>query len=351
MWGLVPVCFSGNPENGNQAPRKKMAGNTVIRINIKDDAQASMKGRRFSEIPRNAKTVSWILALPHVSGQMADIVKFLTARDSSREARPTEKARAVYMLCDDLVARTVVDAATLSERVRAKGKSDALAGGLRCDQGHTMKFVDCHMSRGSAVGAYFAHVTKNDTRGGGGGGGAGSGGCSDVHLMAQLLIKKHLSRILATRFKSCGECVEFAFRAAPGMRAEIEVPERLEGGKIRSDVVVYKNDERHVSFEVKHTHATRAASRAGLQYLEVNAGHVVSQFENCQSTGAVRLKCENATTPCTSGCAERRTTAAEARPQLPYYGARCWACHGSGSYSEDRPCRVCEGLGALFRNL
>ena len=158
-----------------------MAANTVIKINIKDDAQVSMKGRRFSEIPRNARTVSWILALPRVSGQMADIVKFLTDRDSSRErATRTEKARAVYMLCDDRDAKTVVDAAEISARVQARGRADALAGGLRCEHGHVMKFVEGHMSRGAAVGAYFAHVTKSDARGGGGGGGGGTGGCSDA---------------------------------------------------------------------------------------------------------------------------------------------------------------------------
>lgn len=137
-----------------------MAGNTIIRINIKDDAQVSMKGRRFSEIPRNPKTVSWILALPRVSGQMAEIVQFLTDRDSSRE-RATEKARAVYMLCDDRDAKTVVDAAEISERVQARGRADALAGGLRCEHGHVMKFVDGHVSKGAAVGAYFAAMATS----------------------------------------------------------------------------------------------------------------------------------------------------------------------------------------------
>jgi hypothetical protein len=322
-----------------------MAGNTIIRINIKDDAQVSMKGRRFSEIPRNTKTVSWILALPRVSGQMAEIVQFLTDRDSSRErATRTERARAVYMLGDDRDAKTVVDAAEISERVQAMGKADALAGGLRCEQGHVMKFVDGHVSRGAAVGAYFAHVTKSDARGGGGGGG-GTVGCSDVHLMAQLLIKRHLPMIVATRYKSCGECVEFAFRAAPGMRAEIEVPERSDGGKIRSDVVVYKNDERYVSFEVKHTHATRAVSRGGLHYLEVNAWHVVSQFENYRSAGKVRLKCENSTTPCTSGCYglgpphSRRF----ARAEIDRKGD-CDGCSGLGLVKGDM-CIFCSGTG------
>lgn len=163
--------------------------------------------------------------------------------------------------------------------------------------------------------------------------------------MAQLLIKKHLLRIVATRYKSCGECVEFAFRATPGMRAEIEVPELSDGGKIRSDVVVYKNDERHVSFEVKHTHATRAVSRGGLHYLEVNAGHVVSQFENCRSAGKVRLKCDNSTTPCTDGCSglcpphSRRFV----RPEIDRKGD-CAGCNGLGLV-KGYTCIFCSGTG------
>ena len=182
-----------------------MSANTVIRINIKDAQHKSMKGRRFSDIPGNPDTVSWILTRPSPTGQMADIVKFLNARNSAREARearPTETARsmrAVYMLSDDAHGeRTVVDAAAMSERVTRGGA----AGGLRCEHGHVMKFVDCHTSKGSAVCAYFAHVTKADEatgRAGPGGSGTpgGTGRCSDVHLAAQLLIKNNISRIVA----------------------------------------------------------------------------------------------------------------------------------------------------------
>jgi hypothetical protein len=242
-----------------------MSGNTLIRINIKDDRQESMKGRRFSDIPSYPGTVRWILTRPSATGQMADIVKFLNARNSARalSARSTETARlmrAVYMLSDDQHGeRTVVDAAAMSDLVKKKGISGGAAGGLRCEHGHVMKFVDCHTSKGSAVCAYFAHVTKSDEATGRAGlGGTGTGRCSDVHLAAQLLIKNNISRIVATRFKSCGECTEVAFRPPrASIRAEIEVSERTSNDRrIRSDVVVYVNDERRVSFEVKHTPAT-----------------------------------------------------------------------------------------------
>lgn len=290
-----------------------MSANTIIRINIMDAQRKSMKGRRFSDIPSNPDTVSWILTRPSPTGQMADIVKFLNARSSAREAREVRldtarSMRAVYMISDDEHGgRKVVDAATMSELVKVSGRA---AGGLRCEHGHVMKFVDFHTSKGSVVSAYFAHVYRSDeaTSRAGLGGTGGTGRCSDVHLAAQLLIKNNISRIVATRFKSCGECTEIAFRPPrASIRAEIEVSERTSDDRmIRSDVVVYVNDERRVSFEVKHTHATGPGSRAGLTYLEVNAGHVVSQFESCASTATVRLKCENATTPCTSVCDVRR---------------------------------------------
>ncbi len=47
----LPVLFCGKNETNETGHQREMAGNTVIRINIKDDTQASMKGRRFSDIP------------------------------------------------------------------------------------------------------------------------------------------------------------------------------------------------------------------------------------------------------------------------------------------------------------
>ena len=329
-----------------------MSANTIIRINIMDSQRKSMKGRRFSDIPSHPDTVSWILTRPSPTGQMADIVKFLNARSSAREAREARldtarSMRAVYMISDDEHGgRTVVDAATVSELVKVSGRA---AGGLRCEHGHVMKFVDFHTSKGSVVSAYFAHVSRSDeatTRAGLGGTG-GTGRCSDVHLAAQLLIKNNISRIVATRFKSCGECTEIAFRPPrASIRAEIEVSERTSDDRmIRSDVVVYVNDERRVSFEVKHTHATGLGSRAGLPYIEVNAGHVVSQFESCASTATVRLKCENATTPCTSGCDVRRVPT----------GAECIAAeHNTAVLTLNVPplrcnCAACEGFTSCMR--
>jgi hypothetical protein len=131
-----------------------------------------------------------------------------------------------------------------------------------------MKFVDEHESGTSTVSAYFAHVIKSDTAAGGGGGGGSRGGrCSDTHLMAQQLIQQNIQRIVATRFKSCGECTEYAFNPTARMRADLEVTERGELGLIRSDVVVYEDDVRRVAFEVKHTHAAAPLSRTGMPYL------------------------------------------------------------------------------------
>jgi hypothetical protein len=290
-----------------------MPATTVISIDIKDDARASMRGKRFSALLLNPGTVRWVLQLPSPRGQMAEIAQFLREHEAARQVRASEKARAVYLLASDasVTRTTVVDTALVSALISEKGRSDALAGGLRCEQGHVMKFVDEHASGGSTVRAYFAHVTKSDMT-------ASEaheahtgprGRCSDIHLLAQWLIQQNVNRIVATRFKSCGECVELAFRPSGNVRAEIEVTERTSRGTIRSDVVVYEGDERLIAFEVKHMHGTAPTSREGLPYLEVDAAHVVSQVDACASGARIVLKCENATTPCTDGCKARRTLA------------------------------------------
>jgi hypothetical protein len=305
-----------------------MPATTVITIDIKDDTRASMRGKRFAAILRNPGTVRWVLQLLSPGGQMAEIAQFLREHEAARQPRSSEEARAVYMLASDTpgaeTKTTVVDTALVSELIREKGRSNALAGGLRCERGHVMKFVDEHESRGSTVRAYFAHVAKSD---------AGAleahrappahtgPRCSDVHLLAQRYIQQNVNRIVATRFKSCGACVELAFRPSGNVRAEIEVTERITGGTIRSDVVVYAGDERLVAFEVKHTHGTEPTSRGGLPYLEVDAAHVVSQVEASASGARIVLKCENATTPCTRGCDSRRNIA-EAEGQRPEWRQR-----------------------------
>jgi hypothetical protein len=241
------------------------------------------------------------------------------------------------LACDAETKTTVVDTALVSALIREKGRSDALAGGLRCEQGHVMKFVDEHASRGSTVRAYFAHVTKGDITASGAHEATHTGPrahsrCSDVHLLAQRLIQQNVNRIVATRFKSCGECVELAFRPSGSVRAEIEVTERTLRGTIRSDVVVYEGDERLIAFEVKHTHGTEPTSREGLPYLEVDAAHVVSQIEACASDARIVLKCESGTTPCTRWCKARRRRAEAVRKRewRRRKGITCASCNETG---------------------
>lgn len=296
------------------SPRaKNMSATTVISMDIKDDARASVRGKRFAQL------------------------------------RASERARAVYMLASDAETKTtVVDTALVSALIREKGRSCALAGGLRCEQGHVMKFVDEHASRGSTVRAYFAHVSKSDITASEAHGAppAHTGPrCSDIHLLAQRYIEQNVNRIVATRFKSCGECVELAFRPSGSARAEIEVTERTSRGTIRSDVVVYEGDERLIAFEVKHTHGTEPTSREGLPYLEVDAAHVVSQVEACANGACVVLKCENATTPCTDGCAARRRRAEAVRKRewRRRKGIKCASCNetGEGYGTFDGECPLC----------
>lgn len=105
----------------------------------------------------------------------------------------------VYMLADApgesaSPAVAIVDTTLVSSLVRSQSRKVALAGGLRCDHGHVMKFVDEHVSRGSIVRAYFAHVTAREGSRGRGGGRRGRIpdmrrrgcflACSDIHLLA-----------------------------------------------------------------------------------------------------------------------------------------------------------------------
>ena len=124
-------------------------------------------------------------------------------------------------------------------------------------------------------------------------------------MYAQHLLAKHVPRIKICRFKGCGKCVEHAFGPRPDAFAELEVSARNAHGKlIRSDVAVYVVSpggelQKIVTLEVRKTHATDPASRAGdVPYFEVNAEHVIGALDGAGERSTVTLKCENAATPC-----------------------------------------------------
>ena len=309
-----------------------VSGNTRVRFNLTwDFGKRSFKGCTFAEVKAVPALGQWILSRPEPTGQMAQLVAYLKEANEATATRPAaarDIARAVYRLTPDgSEQRAIVDAEDMAALVKSHSLEHAMAGGLRCEQGHRMKFVPAYSyttAKGEVqVRAHFSHIvaptsTACDCGGGGGGnnGGVGPGGCSDAHLLATRLLVKNVRRIQLKRFKECGECVEFAFGPNSRATAKEEVHDFNNAGRrIRSDVAVYEKGVRVMTLEVKKAHATNPASRAGVPYLEVNAGHVLTMLANASSadTSTVRLNCENVDSPCTRGCAVRRAKETAAR--------------------------------------
>ena len=218
--------------------------------------------------------------------------------------------------------RELVEATEFAALVDEFGRKHAMAGGLRCENGCPMTFV-CEHSRGDAeVRAHFSHLPQAaglaPSEAAAPGGGAAPCGCSEEHMYAQYLLVEHAPRIRICRFKSCGKCVEYAFGPCPDAFAEIEVSARNAHGElIRSDVALYvaaprasdtgAGGQKIATFEVRKTHATDPASRAGdVPYFEVYAEHVIGMLDGANGRSTVTLMCENTTTPCERCAGQQR---------------------------------------------
>ncbi len=331
-----------------------MSGNTLIRFNLKwNYGKTSFRGRTFADVKAVPALAQWILALPEPTGQMESLAVYLMQANEAIEKRAgADKAHVVYRLTpDESTERALVDVDEMAALIDAHGKDHAMAGGLRCECNHRMKFVPSYKRNdGSAVSAHFSHVVTSANASGSStnGGGTNGGGCSDVHLLAAKLLVKNVKTIQLKRFRQCGECVEFAFGPNPRTVAKEEVSARNDdGGRIRSDVAVYEDGKKIMTLEVRKTHKTDPASRVGVPYLEINAGHVIAMLGGANGSTTTRLNCENADEPCTCNCAERRAEAAERRAEeaaarwskrrLPN---ECPHCGGNG-YVKGEPCWFC----------
>lgn len=344
-----------------------MTSNTQIRFNLKwDFGKTSFRGRTYADVKAVPALSQWILSRPEPTGQMADLVAYLQRTNEALEkpssATATDMSRVVYRIpTDGSTERALVDIDEMTELVESHGKDHAMAGGLRCELGHPMKFTRAYEKKdGTVVCAHFSHIGKSsyakatdcdedkqDAKGGSGNG----RGCSDVHLLAIKLLMKNVHRIQLKRFRKCGECVEFAFGPNPNAVAKEEISAyNDDGGRIRSDVAVYDGDQKVMTLEVRKTHKTDPASRAGVPYLEINAGHVIAMLNASQvptSTATIRLNCENVDEPCVNQCVERRELDRaryidkKRKAWRENENARkdCFLCNGtSGIY---RPCMLC----------
>jgi hypothetical protein len=330
-----------------------MSGNTIVRFNLRwDNRKTSFRGRAFADVKAVPALAQWVLSLPAPTGQMALLAAYLRSSNEALEKRPAADAAAVvYRLAPDGAAqRALVDVDEMAALIAAHGKEHAMAGGLRCERGHPMKFVPAHGRGGATVRAHFSHVAPpGASRGGGGGGGdnggVGPGGCSDAHLLAAKLLEKNVGRIQLKRFKACGECVEFAFGPSPQAVAVLEVSARNdEGGRIRSDVAVYERGAKVMTLEVRKAHKTDPASRAGVPYLEVRAGHVIAALGGEGAAATSRLNCENSDAPCSRNCVGRRAEAAAERAWKRKRRGGCDECDGTGVFGGE-DCFMCAGTG------
>ena len=332
-----------------------MSGNTLIRFNLKwDYGKTSFRGRTFADVKAVPALAQWILALPEPTGQMKSLAAYLMQTIETRAG--ADNARVVYRLTpDESTERALVDVDEMAVLIDAHGKDHAMAGGLRCECNHRMKFVPSHKRNGgSAVSAHFSHVVTSANASGSGtnGGGTKGGGCSDVHLLAAKLLVKNVKTIQLKRFRQCGECVEFAFGPNPRAVAKEEVSARNDdGGRIRSDVAVYDDGKKIMTLEVRKTHRTDPASRVGVPYLEILAGHVITMLGGANGSTTTRLNCENADEPCTCNCAEgiisivvAEEAAARRARRKRQLQSQCDHCGRFGWVKGD-PCWFCDGTG------
>jgi len=118
----------------------------------------------------------------------------------------------------------------------------------------------------------------------------GRGGNGHTHIMAQKLIAENIANI---EFKHwCSEGLhQLVVRKDPGYTATIEQSARnANNERVRLDVSVHKNGAFAFAVEVTHTHCASPSSRAGIPYVDVNAGETVRRLQSGETT----LLCETA---------------------------------------------------------
>jgi len=285
-----------------------IGGSTTVKFNLWCNGKR-YKGLQFADVVKNPEVVSKVLDMARTSycWQMPDLLAYISQWDDQAESH---RMRAVFWISEDSAKKEVVSATYIARLVAERGVAAATAGGFRCDHGHRLKFVNAHMSTGHSVCPYFAHVVTTTKHEDGNGhslttsGNVHRRGCSDTHFVAQLLVKEHIKHISLKRFAQCGNCVDHSFGPEPNATAEIEVSGKTsDGGRMRSDIVVSVNGVWHTTIEIKHTHATSPSDRNGVEFYEINAGHVINMLYG-DSSKIRELKCENSTAVCTMGCNE-----------------------------------------------
>lgn len=209
------------------------------------------------------------------------------------------------------------------ERELAQGRTrgDIKAGGLYCSHGSEMTFCICTTKTN-----HFRHVVAAAPGNGAGkgfGNSANGCGCSSRHLDAQTLLRDHdyaKQPVRFTEWRDCLKpgCCKTVFEAsgeAPTVRLEV----REKKGKFVSDVVYYREDDDGAAVpcmrvEVYATHKADRSRRAGTEFVEVVAQHVVETFMMAGNSSPITLRCEGSCTgtyEVCQPCVERKRLARE----------------------------------------
>ena len=205
---------------------------------------------------------------------------------------------------------------------KKQARDDVKAGGLFCSHGSEMTFVISEHRKN-----HFRHVAAPTARPSNnhGGNATTACGCSSRHLDAQALLRDHdyaKHPVAFTEWRDCKkpECCKTVYMAtATGAALDVRLEVREQQGKFVSDVVYYEGNEACMRVEVYATHKADRDRRAGTEFVEVSAQHVVESFKG--AIGTIVLRCEGSCTgryeACVP-CAERqraKRAEAEARRQ------------------------------------
>lgn len=158
------------------------------------------------------------------------------------------------------------------------------AGGYKCSEGAEMFFVKPATYKDGSKGTpHFRHkvikLSQKTTTSVSSKNSVCSCMADNIHLEAQKLIADHIHEITFNRWKTCEKHCE-SWIAPKDSSCKLEVTIDIGTQKRRVDIAIYHQSKIIQTIEVYNTHKTSLATRTGVDFLEVDATHVVHQLRN-----------------------------------------------------------------------
>jgi hypothetical protein len=202
------------------------------------------------------------------------------------------------------------------ELTQQRTRKDIKAGKLFCSHGTEMTYVICRQKTN-----HFRHVYSNIEKSGAGGTSKhppAMCSCSSKHLDAQVMLRDHNYKtqpVMFTEWRDCHRpgCCKVVYTASGKPEVRLEV--REQGGKFVSDVVYYEDGKPRMRVEVLATHKADRARRAGTEFVEVSAEHVIALLKK-EGAPSLSLRSESSCTgqyEVCQPCAEKRRVCEEKR--------------------------------------